>query len=353
MKSMSLKVGRVAVAVLCITQLAGCGLGYYLQATTGHLKLMRDRRPILEVMADANVRSDVRDKLEIATEVVDFAHRHLLLPDNGSYRSYVDIDRAYVVWNVFAAPEFSLEPRTWCFPVAGCVGYRGYFDSEKARGFAERLSTKGDDVLVGGVIAYSTLGRFDDPILSTMVELPSYQLAGLIIHELAHQRVYVKGDSQFNEGFASFVEREGLRRWLRSINDTDSLQRAQILLDRQSEVQSLLMDSRAILNELYASDVGAEEMRAAKEEVLSGVRRAYRMIRRKWDGPPYFDLWFDERLNNARFAAVSIYDDYVPAFQALLDSGGGDLQIFYERAAEIAALPADERTAAIEAFHPR
>ncbi len=246
MKMTSLKVLRVTVMLLSATQVAGCGIGYYWQAAAGHLKLMRERRPLPEVIADPATGPEIRRKLEIAREVVGYAHRVLLLPDNGSYRSYVEIDREYVVWNVFAAPEFSFEPRTWCFPVAGCVSYRGYFDASRARDYAERLSRQGDDVFVGGVTAYSTLGRFDDPLLSTIIELPSYQIAGLIFHELAHQRVYVKGDSQFNEGFASFVEREGLHRWLRSINDEASLRSARLALDRLGQAQDLLMQSGRI-----------------------------------------------------------------------------------------------------------
>jgi predicted aminopeptidase len=352
MKIICSKFLRVSVVLLGIAQLTGCGLGYYWQAATGHLSLMRERRPVAEVLEDSATPPELRAKLEIADDAVDFAHQALLLPDNGSYRSYVDIDREHVVWNVFAAPEFSLEPREWCFPVAGCVSYRGYFDVDKAQGFADRLAANGDDVFVGGVTAYSTLGRFDDPVLSTMTGLPAYALAGLIFHELAHQRVYAKGDSQFNEGFASFVEREGLRRWLRSIGDEESQRRASLSLDRLNQVQNLLVESGAILNELYARDIDDGAKRAAKKDILSGVRLAYRDMRRAWDGPPYFDHWFDERLNNARVAAVSIYDDDVPAFRALMDSEGGDLQSFYAKAAVLAALSPEDRTAAMSALRP-
>ena len=351
MKMTSLKVLRVTVMLLSATQVAGCGIGYYWQAAAGHLKLMRERRPLPEVIADPATGPEIRRQLEVASEVVEYAHRVLLLPDNGSYRSYVEIDREYVVWNVFAAPEFSFEPRTWCFPVAGCVSYRGYFDASRARDYAERLSRQGDDVVVGGVTAYSTLGRFDDPLLSTIIELPSYQIAGLIFHELAHQRVYVKGDSQFNEGFASFVEREGLHRWLRSINDEASLRSARLALDRLGQVQDLLMQSRANLDELYARDIGDAEKRAAKGKILAAIRQSYDDLRLGWGGPPYFDHWFDRRLNNARIAAVSIYDDDVPAFGVLLESVGGDLNVFYDKVAALAALPSAERVTAMQALH--
>ena len=351
MKMMFSKVRPAALVVLCVTQVAGCGIGYYWQATTGHLRMMRERRPVPEVVANSATDREVRDQLEIATKVVDFAHQVLLLPDNGSYRSYADINRQYVVWNVFAAPEFSLEPRNWCFPVAGCVSYRGYFEAAKARDFAERLSRNGDDIFVGGVTAYSTLGRFDDPLLSTMMELPPYQLAGLIFHELAHQRVYVKGDSQFNEGFASFVEREGLFRWLRATDDEDSLRKYRLGLDRLGQAQKLLLQSRVLLNQLFAREITDIEKRAVKQDILSGVQQAYRDLRRSWSGPPYFDHLFDERLNNARIAALSTYDDYVPAFRALFENEAGDLNAFYDQVGVLAALPTEERAAAMQALH--
>jgi predicted aminopeptidase len=347
MKMMSSTAGRVAVVILCLTQVTGCGLGYYWQATTGHLKMMRQARPVPDVIADESTRPEVREGLEVAVEAVDFAHEFLLLPDNGSYRSYADIGRPYVVWNVFAAPEFSLEPSSWCFPVAGCVNYRGYFDADKATNFADGLAQRGDDVFVGGVTAYSTLGRFDDPLLNTMIELPSYQIAALIFHELAHQRVYVKGDSKFNEGFASFVEREGLNRWLREIDDEASLRRYRLSLGRIDQAQALMLRSREALDDLYSSDIPDTEKRARKEGRLSAAREAYRDMRAGWGGPPYFDHWFDDRLNNARIAAVSTYDDFVPAFRALLNEVNGDLQAFYDRVASLAALPADEREAAM------
>jgi predicted aminopeptidase len=353
MKMMSSKAARATVALLCAIQVAGCEIGYYWQATTGHLKIMRECRPVAEVIADSDTPQEVRERLAISGEIVDFAHQVLHLPDNGSYRSYADIDRQNVVTNVVAAPEFSLEPRNWCFPVAGCVSYRGYFDAAKAREFAEDLSGRGDDVYVGGVTAYSTLGRFDDPLLNTMMDLPPHQLAGLIFHELAHQRVYVKGDSQFNEGFASLVEREGVSRWLHSFGDEASLRRHRLGLDRRRQAQDLLIQVRANLDTLYAGSLPDIEKRAAKKEIMTGLRRAYHEMRRSWDGPPYFDHWFDDGLNNARIAAVATYDDDVPAFRALLQNEGADLNAFYARVAAMAALPADERADAVQALHNR
>jgi predicted aminopeptidase len=353
MRFLRSKLRPVALAVLISIQLGGCGLGYYWQATSGHLGLMGQRRPVSEVVADPDTPAEVRDRLEIASRAVDFAHEDLLLPDNGSYESYVDTGERYVVWNVFAAPEFSLDARTWCFPVAGCVSYRGYFDEIAARDFAAGLSARGDDTWVGGVAAYSTLGRFADPLLNTMMALPDYRVAGLIFHELAHQRLYVKGDSKFNEGFASFVEQEGVRRWLAAADDDETLREYRLMLDRLAQVHVLLAKSRQDLDALYARELADEPRRAAKQQVLAGLRSDYADLRESWDGPPDFDHWFQTPFNNARLTATATYDDYVPAFRALLNRQDGDLEAFYAKAGALAGLSADERSARMAALLER
>ncbi|MBT8443064.1 MAG: aminopeptidase [Gammaproteobacteria bacterium] len=333
-----------AVAILLTTSLiGGCSIGYYWQASMGHLELMRQRRPVADVLDDSGTPEDVRAKLEIAASAVDFAHAELGLPDNGSYRLYADTGRAYVVWNVVAAPEFSLEPRTWCFPVAGCISYRGYFDEENARRFASGLAGDGDDVFVGGVAAYSTLGRFEDPILNTMIGYSDYQLAGLIFHELAHQRIYVKDDSTFNEGFASFVELEGLRRWLGTVGTEQDLCRYDRSLQRRSQVLALLAVHRERLESLYSSDRSPADLRMQKAAVFADLATAYRELREGWAEPPYFDRWFDGALNNARLVALATYDEYVPAFGALLQQSGGRLETFYAAVEALTKLDSDER----------
>lgn len=335
------------IIVGAVTLLYGCGTGYYWQASMGHLELMRQRRPVQEVIDDQATRDEVRAKLRVSAAALDFAHDALGLPDNGSYRVYADTGRPYVVWNVVAAPEFSLEPRTWCFPIAGCVSYRGYFAEEDATRFAGGLADSGDDVFVGGVAAYSTLGRFADPILNTMISYADYQLAGLIFHELAHQRVYVKDDSTFNEGFASFVEREGLRRWLESRDADDDLSRYRLSLQRREVAQALLADTRQRLEDLYAQDLPDEALRIEKARVFDALVDGYRERRSNWPGPPYFDHWFDGTLNNARLVAFATYDDYVPAFEALLDESGGDLNAFYSSVEELGRLGPEARGARI------
>jgi len=332
--------------------LGGCGTGYYWQASMGHLELMRQRRPVVDVMADPATPQSVRDKLDVATTALDFAHETLGLPDNGSYTSYADTGRSYVVWNVVAAPEFALEPRIWCFPVAGCISYRGYFDATRAQEFAAGLAAEGDDIFVGGVAAYSTLGRFEDPLLNTMIDYSDTQFAGLIFHELAHQLIYVQDDSTFNEGFASFVEQHGVRRWLESRSAPDGLCRYAQLLDRRAAVEVLLAAYRSRLDALYAQDISADEMRAAKATVFAELVTAYGGLRGAWPEPPYFDHWFDGELNNARLVALATYDDYVPAFAVLFEDAGG-LNEFYQRAAELAELETAERDAAMRELGAR
>ncbi|MFW2404839.1 MAG: aminopeptidase [Gammaproteobacteria bacterium] len=334
-----------AVAVLLVTSLiGGCSIGYYWQASMGHLELMRQRQPVAGVLEDPGTPEDVRAKLEIATSAVDFAHSELGLPDNGSYRLYADTGRNYVVWNVVAAPEFSLEPRTWCFPVAGCISYRGYFDEDKASRFANGLAGDGDDVFVGGVAAYSTLGRFKDPILNTMIRYSDYQLAGGIFHELAHQRVYVKDDSTFNEGFASFVELEGLRRWLGSGGADEELCRYDRSLQRRARVLALFDAHRERLESLYLSDGSPEALRQQKAAIFADLSAAYRELRDSWAEPPYFDHWFEGAMNNARLVSFATYDEYVPAFGVLLQRSRGRLEAFYAAVEALAQLDLDERS---------
>lgn len=333
----------LAVLFICSTQTVACGFGYYWQATTGHLSIMNQRRPVAEVLADEETPDAVKSSLQTASVAVEFAHQEMLLPDNGSYQLYADTGRRYVVWNVVATPEFSLQPRTWCFPVAGCVSYRGYFGEAQAREFADEASGAGDDVYVGGVTAYSTLGRFADPLLNTMMEYPDYKLAGLIFHELAHQLIYVKDDSKFNEGFASFVEEEGIYRWLQSRQDEGGLCRYESSSRRRRQVMELVMQTREQLQQLFAEDIGAERKRIEKQALFDELRGAYAGLSESGAAGADYGHWFDASLNNARLAALATYDDYLPAFAGLLREESGDLASFYRRAEELAALPVDER----------
>jgi predicted aminopeptidase len=316
------------VLLLAVALLAGCA-GYYLQAAAGQASLMRARVPMEEVLADPATTATLRQQLLLVDAALLFAHLELALPPTRSYRQYADLGRPYVVWNVFAAPEFSLEPREWCYPIAGCTTYRGWFSEERARASAARLEARGDDVFIGGVAAYSTLGWFTDPVLNTMLGANDAELAGLLFHELAHQRVYVPGDTLFNEGFATLVEEEGARRWLESHNDVTGLCGLQVRQFRRAAVLAIMADLRTQLVAVYASEASIEWRRQQRDALFDQARSSYDRLRGDWVEPPWFDSWFEPGLNNARLVALTSYEEYVPAFRALLAREGGDLARFY------------------------
>lgn len=339
----------VLVVTAGLTVVSGCTtLEYYAQSIGGHLRLMSMRVPIEKIISEETTSQSLRSRLALAVSVREFAHQKLDLPDNGSYTSYVDLARPYVSWTVIAAPEFSLNPKTWCFPVVGCVAYRGYFDETDATRFAERLKKDGYDVHVAGVQAYSTLGWFDDPLLNSMVAQPEYRLAGVIFHELAHQRLYVAGDSAFNEAYAVVIERQGVERWLASSGRQELIEDYHEYTARQAQFLELVRDTRQALEALYASELGDEQKRVRKASVFSKMRVDYAERRAIWNGYGGYDAWFDSALNNAKLALVATYNAYVPAFEKLLESKGGDLREFNAACARLAALDHASRRAELE-----
>jgi predicted aminopeptidase len=274
----------------------------------------------------------------------EFASRELKLPDNRSYRTYADIHRPYVVWNVVATPEFSVHPQQWCFPIAGCVAYRGYFAEKRARSFASNLSKRGFDVTLDGVPAYSTLGKFADPVLSTMLPYGPDELAAIIFHELAHQLLYVKNDTQFNEAFATTVENTGLERWLTLNGHADRIQRYRKDSTREREYIDLFDRTRGQLARLYASGLSVPEMRAHKAATFAKLAGEIRDLeRRQGVKSTVYDEWIKEGLNNARLASEANYYDCVPGFERLLAEQGNDLPRFYAATRELARLPIAER----------
>lgn len=330
--------------MIAVLPLGGCGtVGYYGQAVAGHVRLMSARVPIEDVIADPETSAAVRERLQVALAAREFAVTELGLPDNGSYTRFVSLERSAVVYNVFAAPEFSLQAKTWCFPVAGCVVYRGYFDRARAEREAARYAAQGYDTWVGGAAAYSTLGRFEDPLLSTMLYRDDARLAGLLFHELAHQAVYVKDDSAFNEAFATAVEEEGVRRWLAAAGREEEFAAWRLLRERAQAFEGLLAATRARLQALYSSGRPEAEMRAAKAEVFAQLEREYAALKASWDGWDGYDRWFDAPLNNARLIPSATYRGLVPAFRILLNQAGGDLAAFYAACAALAELPRAER----------
>jgi predicted aminopeptidase len=331
--------------------LGGCSsVSYYGQLASGQLRLLSAREPVATVIADPHRDPKLRERLTQAQKARTFASERLHLPDNLSYRLYTDIGRPYVVWNVFATGEFSLDAVTHCFPIAGCVAYRGYYDQGSARGEAALMKLDGKDVYVSGVEAYSTLGWFNDPILSSMMNWGSERLMTLIFHELAHQRFYVKDDSEFNESYANFVEQEGTRQWraargLPPETSSESQRRDQFTL--------LVLNTRDRLKSLYAQPLSTETMRARKAAEFERLRAEYRTLRdTQWAGDKRYDAWINAPMNNARLLPFGLYDQWVPAFAALFRQVGGDWVAFYQAVETLGGLPKAERKAALEKLMP-
>ncbi|UVM22025.1 aminopeptidase [Pseudomonas wadenswilerensis] len=340
---------RYLVPFLAIGLLNGCtSVSYYGQLASGQWQLLQARQPVAELVADPATDSALRQHLLHAEQARAFASARLKLPDNRSYRVYADIGRPYVVWNVFATPEFSLEPQTHCFPIAGCVAYRGYYSQGAARGAAALQKQQGLDVYVGGVEAYSTLGWFDDPILSSMLGWGDERLATVIFHELAHQRVYVQDDSAFNESFATFVEQEGTRQWraarsLPALAEAGSQQREQFV--------GLVLASRERLKALYAAPLTEPAKRAGKQAEFERLRREYRALRdSQWGGVGRYDAWINAPMNNAKLLPFGLYDQWVPAFAQLFAEVGGDWQVFYQRVEAFGRLPLEQRQQALKSI---
>lgn len=337
-----------AAAVL----LAACSnFGYYVQSIDGQINLLLSRQPIAQVIADPATPTALKARLERTLEIREFASRELKLPDNASYRGYADLRRPYVVWNVFAAAEFSVEPEQWCFLIAGCVGYRGYFSHAAAQEFARELHAEGLDVFVSNVPAYSTLGWFDDPVLNTFINYPEYELARLVFHELAHHVVYIGGDSEFNESFAAAVEAEGVRRWIVRNGDEKLNADFERTQQRREEFRELMSEYRQTLAALYRLRMAPQEIRARKAQIFSGLRSDYDALKSKWGGYPGYDRFFDG-INNAHLASVSIYTALVPQFLEMLAKHNGDLAAFYAEVKQLAALGKKERTARLAAMEP-
>ncbi len=333
-----------ALLTLGAMTVTGCAqLAYYGQSISGELRVLSARRPIRGLVADPQTPPALRARLREAERMRAFAVQQLRLPDNGSYTTYADIGRPYVVWNVFAAPRSSLVLKTWCFPVAGCVGYRGYFHRDAALAEAARLRKQGLDVYLAGIPAYSTLGWFSDPLLSTVVGWPDFELAGLIFHELAHQRVYVPGATTFNESFAVTVQRVGVERWLKTYGAPAERAAYDAFRSHRRQFLALVLATQARLRQLYASAVPPARMTAGRRRIVADLRRQYQALKTRWGGYSGYDRWFDGPLNNAQIGSVVTYEDDVPAFRALLVREHGDLAAFYKAVAELGKLPAGQR----------
>ena len=347
--------GRAGCVAALISAVAGCeSVGFYSQAVGGQFEILMKRRSLHKVIADDDTPEEVRRKLELVAELVAYARDELGLPADGQYESYSDLKRDYVLWNVFAAPEFSLEPLQWCYPFAGCSSYRGYFKEEAARDFGAKLAEGGYDVSVGGVAAYSTLGWFDDPVLSTFIGRSEPALAALIFHELTHALLYLPGDTTFNESFATAVEEEGLRRWFEYRDKPDAFEAYVANQVRRGEFLELVRRWSEAFESMYATHLPDGEKRARKAEMFTVMREDYQRMESRWDlaknGGLSFGGFFGAELNNARLVTVAEYRTWVDAFRALLEQEGGDLDAFYVRCRALAELGQVDRNERLEAL---
>ncbi len=336
---------RTLTTLLCTLLLGGC---YYLHLARGEAGVLMKREPIRKVLADPHADPALKRRLRLALRARAFASDHLDLPRNRSYTTYADIDRPFVMYNVFATPPLSLKPIEHCFPIAGCVAYRGYYDKQRAEAAAAKLRKDGDDVYIGGVPAYSTLGHFADPVLSSMDRWSDDELVGTIFHELAHQKLYLKGDTTFNESFATFVQREGLRQWHAAEHMAASDPGA---AQRRHRFTELVLATRKRLQSIYASDRSDAAKRRLKKQAFATLRTRYRALREgPWRNHDDYDAWMAQPLNNATLLPFGLYDTEVPAFAALFAQVHGQWPAFFQAVKAISTLPAARRHARLQAL---
>jgi predicted aminopeptidase len=346
------------VLLLVVSAVCGCQtVSFYKQAIAGQYELITHQQSIEKLAAAPGTSPPLKTKLQLVQDLRAFAKEELKLPVDSHYLKYVDVHRPFVVWNVEAAPEFSLEPKSWWYPLVGRLDYRGYFSKPAAQKYSDWLGRKGYDVYLGGVEAYSTLGWFKDPILNTFIFEPEQDLAEIIFHELGHQRVFARGDTDFNEAFATTVGQEGARRWLNSRHDTNAYTAYINELRHTDEFVHLVATTRLQLLNLYGEELQEgkvkrakgkatappEELRREKQRILDGLKQQYAKIRAQWGADTQYDEWFARQINNAQLNSVAAYYDLVPAFERLLASNGGDLEKFYQAADRLAKLPKNER----------
>lgn len=346
---------RTGLGFFIVALLCGCStVNYYGQAASGQFQLLTARRPVAEVLKDPATPAETRRLLASSQAIRRYATQRLGLPDNGSYSSYADIGRPNVVWNVTATPEFSLQPLQHCFPVVGCLDYRGFFSKDAAEQAAAELRGRGYDTYVSTATAFSSLGWFEDPLLNTMLRWDEVRLAEVMFHELAHQRLYVKGDSAFSEAFAMVVQNAGVRQWLRETGRSGMLPEYEARESRRNEFLQLVRSTREDLRQIYGLGLrDRDSLLRAKALRIERLRADYRKLRRHWNDEPSYDGWFSGEINNAKLSLVGTYSSDVPALTTLLVSNRNNLLSFYEDAFRIAALSPEQRGKWIENTHSR
>ncbi|MAR92933.1 MAG: aminopeptidase [Pseudomonadota bacterium] len=338
------------LALMLALMLAGCDLPYYWQAIHGHWDLMQRRQPIQDLLQDQQTPAATRQQLQYLLRVREFALQQLPLENNGSYMDYVILDRPYVTWNVFATPELSMTNHTWCYPIAGCVSYRGYFEEAAAREYAQRWRNKGFDTYVGGAGAYSTLGWFDDPVLSSFLQRGPMSLASLLFHELSHQVLYVPDDTLFNESFASAMEQILLQRWVEQADLQAEYESYALQQQRQAEFTAFVLRHKDLRQALFDSELPAAEQRRRKQQLINAMRADYEQLKRQWKGYSGYDRWMAGELNNAQLSTVATYNELEPGFAAMYRQNGNDLGRFLDQCRQLAGLDRDQRHHRLKQF---
>jgi predicted aminopeptidase len=344
--------------VVIVAAVSGCQtIGFYAQAAKGQYQIFAHKKSIDKLIADPQTPAALREQLKLVEQLRGFAKDQLKLPVDGNYFKYVDVHRSYVVWNVQATPQFSLQPRTWWYPLVGSLEYRGYFSERGATNYARRIVRKGDDVYVDGVEAYSTLGWFKDPVLNTFIDRSEPELAEVIFHELGHRRVFARGDTDFNEAYATTVGQEGARRWLRASGKTNLLEKYAVALHRNDQFVHLIMSTREQLEKVYGDTLDKDgkvkaakilplppaQLKEQKQRVFANLRTNYQQLKISWGGYRGYDDWFAHELNNAQLNTIANYYDFLPAFQRLLDLNGGSMEKFYNAVERLSKMDKDQR----------
>lgn len=340
---------KLILTLLCMSGLNGCShIAYYGQAAAGQWDIFRRSQPIAQVVANPTTSDTLKQQLSDILQIRAFASQKLYLPDNRSYTYYADLERPYAVWSVVAAPRFSLTPKQWCFLLLGCISYRGYFSQEKAQLLAAELRAQDYDVYVAGVVAYSTLGWFVDPVLNTVLAWSRPHIASVIFHELAHQQLYIPNDTTFNESFAVTIEKVGVERWLAQQGTPEESTAYQVSRQREAEFIDLVLATRNRLQVIYQKDLPRTELQLAKESAFDDLRNQYVQLRARWGNYTGYDKWFKDDLNNAKLASVVTYQALVPSFRALLAQKKGDLPSFYAEVEKLGKLSKEQRYLALE-----
>jgi predicted aminopeptidase len=342
---------RWIISIPLLLLLSGCAdMGYYWHNANGHLSVMNQRTDIDELLADDQLDPELRKRLQLVQEIRRFSIERLDLPANDSYASYVELDRPYVVQNIFAAPEFSTRLYEWCYPVIGCASYRGYYDEARMLAYSDDLKSSGLEVYIGKVSAYSTLGWFDDPVLSSFVNWPDYRLAGLLFHELTHQQIYIDNDTTFNESLASAVQQVGTELWLESRHQSDQLDQLTSWSRYRDEVIALIESTREQLAEIYADDSDDAGKRESKVRIFTEARDAHTEIAVRHEIKGGFTHWFAGELNNAKIGSVAAYNSLTPAFINMIRAYKLDFALFFEYAEAVGDLEKSARNNCLEAW---